>query len=868
MQKDRRRAAREVLLKRRGLVFVDSSAGPQSERLLKALEVELSTLGYALSTRLRAALFQSSLEDLSATRAWVWAVLAAELGAAHAHVPLFRDFPDGVPDDTHKLWMRRVLSHFLQASGQPCLFCQRLGTTHVLSPCLHVVCDQCFDVNQYSGCPVCGHKLDPKSPFLQRSSPQRQGLPREAVRFKLLDLGRDLDRECSAYFVRLCERKQALSPTDKADLLALVTDYGSLVLDWVPASIPVRENVALVFGTLLQVCPPSDVMAAAKGYVATATDVLRLVAAYSGADPSLQAQTTYRSIVRIEGPARWWGKIAAALGAQQPSARTRPVFVPIQLKRFRVAKLSRPLRRELLGLLDSFDAEHLAEDMLRHRSYWVWAGQFLHPHEYADRYPNAARAFAIARKKSPDGTRAPAFQGYYARLEAAISAGDSAALLELLASRPGELARRFDHALRVAGEDAAAVEKLLARFLRTAGAFSTPVLLTLRSHLPSRTHPASVRIFWPKGGVTKGVSSPDRRKVLPAPVLGRAVFQIEEELLKRFAAKGRVETCIIDTALREVIAPFNERTASPAAVALPRGSRIAVPRSKVVRMFIHWCEPERGGHTTDVDLSVGFYSRDWKHVGVCSYYNLKLKGQSGSEVALSSGDYTSAPYPDGSSEFIDLYRERALAEGMRYAVMVVNAYSGMPFSLLERAFAGLMLRDDVQGMHFDPRTVELKFSLQGANGVFLPLVFDLEAGTLHWLDVYSKGQLELNNVENSTSAITKICPEMIDYFSSGVRTTMFDLALLHGAARAGRVLVRGREWRCFERTADETSGQFLQRIRTELDAETKNFPAPVEPVVPVPTGPVLAVLYRGDLPLPENSAVYALFREGMIPNLS
>ena len=40
-------------------------------------------------------------------------------------------------------------------------------------------------------------------------------------------------------------------------------------------------------------------------------------------------------------------------------------------------------------------------------------------------------------------------------------------------------------------------------------------------------------------------------------------------------------------------------------------------------------------------------------------------------------------------------------------------------------FAGLMLRDDRLGSHFDPRTVKLKFSLDGPNGVFTPLILDL-----------------------------------------------------------------------------------------------------------------------------------------------
>ena len=133
---------------------------------------------------------------------------------------------------------------------------------------------------------------------------------------------------------------------------------------------------------------------------------------------------------------------------------------------------------------------------------------------------------------------------------------------------------------------------------------------------------------------------------------------------------------------------------------------------------------EKGGQTTDFDLSVGFYDESWNHVGVCSYYQLQAKGVDDTVLAKSAGDLRDGPWPGGATEFVDMDCAAALASGVRYAVMVVNNYAGMPFSLLERAFAGLMLRDDPEGRHFDPRTVALKFALGGENGVFLPLVLD------------------------------------------------------------------------------------------------------------------------------------------------
>jgi hypothetical protein len=199
--------------------------------------------------------------------------------------------------------------------------------------------------------------------------------------------------------------------------------------------------------------------------------------------------------------------------------------------------------------------------------------------------------------------------------------------------------------------------------------------------------------------------------------------------------------------------------------------------------------------------------------------------------------------------------------------MVVNAYGGEPFSRLERGFAGLMLRDDAGGHHFDPRTVELKFALQGDNGIYTPLCLDLDTNTMHWLDVYSKGELAMNNVANSNKSITRVCPETIDYFQSRIRLDMRTLGLLHAAARCRRVFVReGGGAFVHVREPDESASQFLARMRTGEGATLVDA-LPGE-LLAADGAPILAIVHHGDLDVPAGSSVYALFREQLSPNLS
>jgi hypothetical protein len=791
-------------------------------------------------------------------KSWALAVLLGHVGGDQKHEPLFRDFPAGVPSDTFALWWQKVLVHFLQAEGQPCLFCRRTGTTQVLNPCRHVVCDHCFDGANYSACPVCEHHVDRSSPFFRPNT--GRDVPAERLIFKLIDLGESATGEAQALFVSLCERKQALSASDLDALVAILREHKTAVLSWLPAAIAVRQNVAVVFGTLFQNCDPAEVLPHARKYMKTATDVLRFIAVLSGTDGSLLPETKFKIIERTEGPGRFWGRIAALLGATPPGATRRTLMVPLRICRFKTAKLPRSLRRALLDLLEGMDSDRITEDMLRHRSYWIWAGEFLHPHEYATRFPNVARAFQVVRGKAPDGTPAPHFQGWYAKLEQAITANDIDAMLDVLSERPGELARRLDYALRIADSEAAR-EKVIAAFNGRVGLFATPVLLMLRTHLPKRQEKSGIRVYWPKGRVSTGVSGPDKRSALCQQTIEPVVSAIDQELLRRFGEKTRFADGLVDEQLQTIVVPFNERTASASAVNLPRGSRVPVPAGKLIRLFLHWCQP-KNGRTTDLDLSVAFYDDAWQYRGVCSYYQLQFAGSDGEVIARSAGDLRDAPWPEGATEFVDLHRDKALAKGCRYAVAVVNAYAGLPFSLLERGFAGYMLRDDPGGSHFDPRTVQLKFALSGEHGVFLPLVVDLRECVIHWLDVHARGQFEMNNVETSKRAIAKICPELMSYFSSGVRPSMFDLALIHAAARCQRVTVRGRNTARFVRRTIEDVGTFYCRLR---NAEADEL----GPQTTVTQGtPILALLYQGDIDLPEGSLCYALFRERLSPSLA
>ena len=246
---------KSLLVKRRALVFPPKpgSERPEDARLADAVEVEALELGYLLSGRLRVALGKLAPQQLASVHKLIFGTLAGELGSGRQHLPLFRRFPQGVPENTFNMYVRRVLAYLFQEPEQPCVLCGVEREIYALDPCGHLVCGGCFDGSNYSGCPICNRKIHPSNPFL-KPAPGRRADPDnpEQVRCKLLDLGTDLMAEAGDYCQQLLCRATPMSRTERKDLEILLVNTHGGVAGWLPRRIAVKETMAVVLGGLLK----------------------------------------------------------------------------------------------------------------------------------------------------------------------------------------------------------------------------------------------------------------------------------------------------------------------------------------------------------------------------------------------------------------------------------------------------------------------------------------------------------------------------------------------------------------------------------------------------------------------------------------
>ncbi|WP_447040274.1 MXAN_6230/SCO0854 family RING domain-containing protein [Streptomyces sp. DSM 118878] len=784
-----------LLLRRRQSVYVSGGAGRSAETdaAVVVLEAELADRGYVLTAPLRRALTALPLRRLREAGLGLLSDADAHLGADRQHAPLFRNFPqESVYERACDRYTSAVVAHLAAQPHQPCMACgESARRVRALAPCAHLLCDGCVaeldgccdDCCVWYSCPVCESRHETTGPTDPWIEPVHDGDGGPVLRALRL-AGPD---DAAAELAALLARRTPLSAQDHDDLVLLLghaapTDAAA----WLPASVPLRESKALALAPLLDHAETRPLVAR---HADTATDVLRLLVVRSGGDPDL-----------LEPP--------------------------------RLRGLPRPLRRELLALLDRLDFARLAEDMARHPRTWKRAGEILHPFEGAHRHARVALAFAVLRGTPLDDSRlggmllaeAARYEcvrlvgdrlrvvTWQSRVEDALGRWDTTAAAGLLRGRPGELLRRLD--LLLARSGSVTLPEPVGEALAHALPRTAPgPLLGAYGQLKIRTVPGHRRVFFPRGRVTKAYAVEDHRPPLASRAARRAGELIEAEAVRRLAEREGepYEVAVLDASLADLPVPFAERASAASLIAVPRGSSLPMPAdSETVRLFLHWLQPK--GTRVDLDLSVALYDDLWRFVGLCDYTHLEYGGG----AARHSGDLTSAPAPHGATEYLDLDLPRLAAAGVRFVVPAVISYNDVPFDELPDAFAGFMAVEGKTRARYDPRTIRQRFDLAGDAKLTVPMVVDLRARRAWWADVTLATAGVDHDVWRYRKQLGRLGHDLLDVFLPGGRATLWDLACWTAAARTdGDVYVRGHGHvlRGYRRAHDEPRADFALRIR-------------------------------------------------------
>jgi len=312
-----------------------------NERYVVALMGNVATLGFTFSKELKDALSVLSSNQIADFAKEIAPLLKKMVGAHVKYQPLFRNFPEGVPENTYEFFLKRVETHLSSVLG--------IEEGDLLS-CGHIINTEKWDMQQYNGCPICNQSLKPEE--LTGKQPNRPSLE-EVCNEKVLELG--TEEEFFKIFTNLVGAKSSISEYDKEVVKWFVTRFGVDINRYIPNEIPYKENLTYLAAQLSNTVP--DVAAALLSkHIKTATDVLRLAVGLSGGDVSLAKDDKFISFNRIK-------------------------------------------RRILLNLLEAIPAP--VEDMLRSKQKWKRLGERLHPGEFRNKFPKSVKAFDYIRKDLP-----------------------------------------------------------------------------------------------------------------------------------------------------------------------------------------------------------------------------------------------------------------------------------------------------------------------------------------------------------------------------------------------------------------------------------------------------------------------------------
>lgn len=695
----------KITLRNKQAVVLNTLSGDIDDKHIHALITDIAQFGYTIDGDVISVLKTQSAVSFHAFYTMLVDELKDMVGANVKYRPLFKKFPDDIPDDD-EYFIKRLVGFVTN------LFDMVPEDVAPLS-CGHVIDTRLFNMDDFGACPICQMQVDETTPATDRPALD------EVTPFKVIGLATEED--VYQIFTNLLASKSSISAENKDVITALVAENG--MFEYIPDMIPMKENIALIAGLLIK--HTDEALPVLVKHIKTATDVLRLAAQLCEGDVSLAEPTKF--------------------------------------------KLSNKERRIIMGLLDAVNNPE--EDMLRYRMQWIRLAHGLHIGAKRKRFPNAFKAVDTLRN------RAETIETFNSQVEALVLTVKKGAeadaivngLLAKLGTRPGEFARRMDFLLTHVD-----TKKVIDKFKGLVEHLTTPMLLQLSSHFKTRTEVSPFRYFFPKGNVAKMQVIEDKRPTISKAVVNTIVRTIESELKARFSNLESLGNVLVDPMLANYLVPLAQRAASESLVTVARGSRIAFPDKKTIRMFLYWKETDCG--RVDVDLSAVAYDNKWEYMEHISYTALSGVG------SVHSGDIQSAP--NGASEFIDFNIQAALDHGIRYVTMNVISYTGQPFSAFE-AFAGVMGRDEPSsGEHYEPTTVEHKFDVAGNSGHNIPFVIDLKKRELIWTDLAVSSGV-FNNVENSAGAIvmmSKAAEAMVD-----TKPTMMDLLQFHFDARAESV---------------------------------------------------------------------------------
>lgn len=590
----------------------------------------------------------------------------------------------------------------------------------------------------------------------------------ESPDLKVLDVGTIED--VKEIMNNLIAAKTSLSEQDKTDLVWLLQNIG-VDMNNLP-EVSFKENLPIISKLILDNTSETMWFNTLKLYYKTATDILRFAVYLSGGDVSLATNTKFKS-------------------------------------------MPNKVRRLLIQLLEN--CGNLEEDMLRHDMAWIKLGELLHVGSSKYKaYPKVQTAFHKLR----NNVKIETFGG---KVDKAIKDKNITKAVRLLKNHPGELARMLDFLIR---NGKGCMNDIIHTFCEVSTQVSVPVLLQVKEHFAWRDKKNDSRVFFPKGQLAKAYTVANELEPIDKNICDEIVGICEVAIMEQFKAKEPMGKVYIDDEMKNYVIPQSQRSANSAMKIITRGSRFKLKDdSKFIRAGVHWenelvhgCE-----RRTDIDLSCSFLDENFGYVEHISFTHLR------NSYAVHSGDIVNAPRDkNGASECLDIYIDKALEQGIRYAAFQVYGYTMTKFCDLDD-----MLFNWQEGIEadcgdiFEPSRIQQCMNLGGNTDCEIPIVIDIKSKEIIWCDLNLTTRTNFprcteGNIHGLSATVMGIV--------QAHKPTMYDLAQLNAISRGtivadrndGDIIISNDLTKPVEEIKVEVRNEAGEVIETKIEEREKD----------------------------------------------
>lgn len=402
-------------------------------------------------------------------------------------------------------------------------------------------------------------------------------------------------------------------------------------------------------------------------------------------------------------------------------------------------KFKRSERRLLLFYLEN--AKNLEDDFAARPDLWKKFMMVVHPGDYAASFPRVNDIY----HKLYNGQ----VKSFAAKVDPAVIKKTD---LALLTSRPGEFLRRFHSIYELFGK--ATVDS----FVTVLPKLSTQQIVKFRKYLETINEREKL-VYPPRGNWTKLKIADNSKKAILKTHMDILSKKIDAELHQRLNSILPEGIALDHSADLVKLQTNDQKLAS-----YGRGTAFPIPNNiTFIRAASYWGAKNayRQSYNTWMDNGFNFFDDNWQALGTICWNSVNWNG-----AAAFSGDPTNSKTADGKAcQVIDLYIDKLIAQGVRYAVWNILSYNNIAFDEVDDIFASLQWgENELSGKIYEPSRAQMEFQVTGKNKTKYIAYLDLVKRKLVYMDANLSGVI--SSAVSNQEKLAATMPAFVEYLNA------------------------------------------------------------------------------------------------------